>query len=206
MSHCEKALLGMIPDSFSSSAIVSEEMTSKASEKTHPNPEFSPMGCVQIYTGEGKGKTMAALGLAFRALSKGWDILLVLFTKDANEYAELYSTRQLSPEIAKHLTVVQAGTSRVGFTQSMPSKAPIEVSNGWQIAKRATLAGKYKLVILDEVIWAIESGLIPLEEMTKLIADKPSETELVLTGRNAQAELIELAQLVSDVHMVKHDV
>ena len=83
---------------------------------------------------------MAALGLAFRALSKGWDILLVLFTKDANEYAELYSTRPLSPEIAKHLTVVQAGSSRVGFTQQMSTKAPPEVSNGWQIAKRATLA------------------------------------------------------------------
>jgi len=192
----------------SSTALTSDQdtLTVLPSDKPHPNPEFSPMGCVQIYTGEGKGKTMAALGLAFRALTKGWDILLVLFTKDANEYAELYSTRQLGPEVAKHLTVVQAGSNKVGFTQQMPGKAPIEISNGWQIAKRATLAGKYKLVILDEVIWAIESGLIPLEEMTKLIADKPSETELVLTGRKVQPELIELAQLVSDMRMVKHNV
>jgi cob(I)alamin adenosyltransferase len=169
------------------------------------NPEFSRLGCLQIYTGEGKGKTMAALGLAFRALSNGWDVLLVLFSKAANEYAELYSTRQLSPQIAKHLTVVQAGSSRVSFTQTMKSNEAIEIANGWQIAKRATLAGKYQLVILDEITSAIESGLIPLDEMTKLIADKPSDVEMVLTGRNAQPELLEMAQLVSHITSVKHE-
>lgn len=168
------------------------------------NPKFSELGYIQVYTGDGKGKTTASLGLTFRALGRGWNVLLILFTKGGNDYGELYSARQLSPEIAKRLTIVQAGLNRIVFTHNMKEEDAIEIRNGWEIAKRAVFSGKYQMVVMDEANIAIDLGLIPLEEMKELLRNKPHEMEIVLTGRRAHPEIVEMAHLVSEIRPIKH--
>lgn len=168
------------------------------------NPKFSEIGYIQVYTGDGKGKTTASLGLTFRALGRGWNVLLILFTKGGNDYGELFSARQLSPQISRQLTIVQAGLNRIVFTHNMKEEDAVEISNGWEIAKRAAQSGKYQLMVLDEANIAIDLGLIPLEEMKEMLANKPPELEIVLTGRRAHPEIIEMAHLVSEIRPVKH--
>jgi cob(I)alamin adenosyltransferase len=168
------------------------------------NPKFSELGYIQVYTGDGKGKTTASLGLTFRALGRGWNVLVILFTKGGNDYGELYSARQLSPQIARQLTIVQAGLNRIVFTHNMKEEDAIEISNGWQIAKRAVFSGKYQMIVMDEANIAIDLGLIPVEEMKELLANKPRELEIVLTGRRAHPEIIEMAHLVSEIRPIKH--
>jgi cob(I)alamin adenosyltransferase len=168
------------------------------------NPKFSEIGYIQVYTGDGKGKTTASLGLTFRALGRGWNVLLILFTKGGNDYGELFSARQLSPQISRQLTIVQAGLNRIVFTHNMKEEDAVEISNGWEIAKRAAQSGKYQLMVLDEANIAIDLGLIPLEEMKEMLANKPPELEIVLTGRRAHPEIIEMAHLVSEIRPIKH--
>lgn len=168
------------------------------------NPVFSEIGYIQIYTGDGKGKTTASLGLTLRALGRGWHVLLVLFTKGGNDYGELYSVRQLNPQIAEQLTIVQAGLDRIVFTHNMKPEDAIEVQNGWEIVKRAAFSGQYQMIVMDEANIALDLGLIPLEEMKTLLKNKPPALELVLTGRRAHPDIIELAHLVSEIRPVKH--
>jgi cob(I)alamin adenosyltransferase len=168
------------------------------------NPKFSELGYIQIYTGDGKGKTTASLGLTFRALGRGWNVLVILFTKGGNDYGELFSARQLSPQISRQLTIVQAGLNRIVFTHNMKEEDAIEISNGWEIAKRAVRSGKYQMIVMDEANIAIDLGLIPVEEMKELLINKPPELEIVLTGRRAHPEIIELAHLVSEIRPIKH--
>jgi len=168
------------------------------------NPKFSELGYIQVYTGDGKGKTTASLGLTFRALGRGWNVLVILFTKGGNDYGELFSARQLSPQISRQLTIVQAGLNRIVFTHNMKEEDAIEISNGWEIAKRAVHSGKYQLIVMDEANIAVDLGLIPLEEMKDLLINKPPSLEIVLTGRRAHPEVIELAHLVSEIRPIKH--
>ena len=168
------------------------------------NPKFSELGYIQVYTGDGKGKTTASLGLTFRALGRGWNVLVILFTKGGNDYGELFSARQLSPDISRQLTIVQAGLNRIVFTHNLKAEDAVEISNGWEIAKRAVRSGKYQMIVMDEANIAIDLGLIPLEEMKELLANKPRELEIVLTGRRAHPEIIEMAHLVSEIRPIKH--
>lgn len=168
------------------------------------NPKFSEIGYIQVYTGNGKGKTTASLGLTFRALGRGWNILLILFTKGGDDYGELFAARQLSAQIAKQLTIVQAGLNRIVFSHNLNEGDATEMKNGWEIAKRAVHSGQYQMIVMDEANIAIDLGLIPLEEMKDLLKHKPPELEIVLTGRHAHPDIIELAHLVSEIHPVKH--
>ena len=168
------------------------------------NPAFSEHGYIQIYTGDGKGKTTASLGLTFRAIGRGWHVLVILFTKGGDDYGELFAARQLSPQIASQLTIVQAGLNRIVFTHNMKEEDAIEIQNGWEIAKRAAQSGKYQMIVMDEANIAIDLGLIPLEEMKEFLKNKPDGLEVVLTGRRAHPEIIEMAHLVSEIRPIKH--
>jgi len=181
-----------------------EETPSRQSKSELVNPKFSEIGYIQVYTGDGKGKTTASLGLTFRALGRGWNVLVILFTKGGDDYGELFSARQMSPQIAKQLTIVQAGLNRIVFTHNMKEEDAIEIQNGWEIAKRAAASGKYQMIVMDEANIAIDLGLIPLEEMKALLKNKPPELEIVLTGRRAHPDIIELAHLVSEIRPIKH--
>ena len=168
------------------------------------NPNFDKLGYIQIYTGNGKGKTTASLGLALRALGRGWKVLIVLFTKGGNDYGELFTFREFSPKIKKHVKIIQAGLDRIVYSNNIEDADKKVVRKGWEEAKKAAASHEYQLIILDEANIAIDLGLIPVEEMKEFLINKPKELEIVLTGRRANPEIIDLAHLVSKIEPIKH--
>src|SRR5574344_564673 len=168
------------------------------------NPEFAEHGYIQIYTGNGKGKTTASLGLTMRALGRGWSVLIIMFTKGGNDYGELKSFRNLNQNIKDNLTIVQAGLDRIVYAKNISTKDTEAIKKGWEIAKKASLNGEHQLIILDEANIAIDLNLIKLEEVIQVLKNKPDNVEVVLTGRNAKKELIEIAHLVSEIKPIKH--
>lgn len=156
-------------------------------------------GYVQIYTGNGKGKTTAALGLIVRALGNDWKILLCQFNKGQN-YGELKSLSQFS-----NLTIKRFGTGK--FIRSLENVQELDrelAREGYEFVKKAMLSGEYSLIVCDEIFVARRFGLIRTEEIVELIKEKPEALELVLTGRNAPEEIMELADLVTEMKEVKH--
>ena len=168
------------------------------------NPNWAKHGYIQVYTGDGKGKTTASLGLAMRALGRCWKVLIIMFTKGGDDYGELNSFRNLSPEIARNLTIVQAGLDRIVYSNNKNTNDSEEIKKGWELAKKAIKNDEYNLIILDEANIAIDLGLIDIKEVLDVLKNKPDEMEIVLTGRNAKKEIIDIAHLVSEIHPVKH--
>lgn len=178
-------------------------MTDKCSNNLI-NPNWAKHGYIQVYTGNGKGKTTASLGLAMRALGRCWKVLIIMFMKGGDDYGELNSFRNLSPEIAENLTIVQAGPDRIVYQKDKNETDAAEIKKGWELAKNAIQNDEYNLIILDEANIAIDMGFIDLQEMLQVLKHKPDEMEIVLTGRNARQEIIDIAHLVSEIKPVKH--
>ncbi len=168
------------------------------------NPEFSQHGYIQVYTGNGKGKTTASLGLTTRALGRGWKVLIVMFTKGGNNYGELNTFMNLAPVLKQKIKIVQAGLDRIVYSNNISEEDRKVVSDGWALAKKAILNNEYQMVVLDEANIAIDLGLIELDDMIQTLKNKPDRMEIVLTGRNAKPEIIEIAHLVSEIQPVKH--
>lgn len=168
------------------------------------NPNWAKHGYIQVYTGDGKGKTTASLGLAMRALGRCWKVLIIMFTKGGNDYGELNSFRNLSPEISQNLTIIQAGLDRIVYSDNKNDNDISEIKKGWELAKKAIKNDEYNLIILDEANIAIDLGIIDIEEAVDTLKNKPEEMEIVLTGRNANKKIIELAHLVSEIKPIKH--
>jgi cob(I)alamin adenosyltransferase len=157
-------------------------------------------GLVQVYTGNGKGKTSAALGVALRAVGHGLKVLIVQFMKGNIEYGELESARKLHP----YLAITRTG--RESFvSKHHPDPLDIEqAQKGFALAKKAVIHGEFDMVILDEINVAVDFGLIPLPDLLQLIDSKPDTVELILTGRNATSEVMEKADLVTEMVERKH--
>lgn len=168
------------------------------------NPNWDQHGYIQVYTGDGKGKTTASLGLAMRALGRDWKVLIVMFTKGGNDYGELNSFRQLSDKIADNLTIVQAGLDRVIYKSNENEQDHKKIKKGWNLVKKAVKNNEYQLIIMDEANIAIDMGILDVDEVIKVLENKPDEMEIVLTGRNAHPKIIEIAHLVSRIEPVKH--
>lgn len=168
------------------------------------NPNWGKHGYIQVYTGNGKGKTTASLGLAMRALGRCWKVLIIMFTKGGDNYGELYSFRNLSPEIAENLTIIQAGLDRIVYADNKSEEDAKAIQKGWEFAKKAIKNDEYNLIILDEANIAIDLGFIDLKEMLEVLKNKPEDMEIVLTGRNAKEEIINIAHLVSEIQPRKH--
>lgn len=168
------------------------------------NPNWAKHGYIQVYTGDGKGKTTASLGLAMRALGRCWKVLIIMFMKGGDDYGELNSFRNLSPEIARNLTIIQAGSDKIVYQNNKTENDENIVKEGWELAKKAIKNDEYNLIILDEANIAIDMGFIDLQEMIEVLKSKPEDMEIVLTGRNARPEIIDIAHLVSEIKPVKH--
>ena len=178
-------------------------MPKKQTEKLI-NPDWEQRGYIQIYTGNGKGKTTASLGLAMRALGRSWKVLLIMFTKGGDNYGELVSFRNLSPKIKNNLTIMQAGMDRIVYAKNVCNEDCQEIKKGWEFAKKAILEDKYQLIILDEINIAIDLKIIDVDDVVEVLKQKPSNMEIVMTGRNAHKKTIEIAHLVSKIEPVKH--
>lgn len=179
-------------------------MTDKCDNNNLINPNWAKHGYIQVYTGNGKGKTTASLGLAMRALGRCWKVLIIMFTKGGDDYGELNSFRNLSPEISKNLTIVQAGLDRIVYSSNKTNDDAKEIKKGWELAKKAIKNDEYNLIILDEANIAIDLGFIDVDEVVDVLKNKPEEQEIVLTGRNANQKIIDIAHLVSEIQPVKH--
>lgn len=157
-------------------------------------------GYVQVYTGDGKGKTTAALGLAFRAAGRGLKSFVIHFMKGGLRYGEMVAAKRLEPEI----TVVQMGRETF-VDRENPAPEDIELARkGLELAKEVVMGGLHDLVILDEINVALDYGLIKVGEVLALIKEKPGHVELILTGRDAPKDIIDAADLVSEVVERKH--
>ncbi len=155
-------------------------------------------GYVQVYTGDGKGKTTAALGLSLRALGAGFRVAFVQFLKKG-EYSEIRALRRFEPQV--EIYQFHAG----GFVKGRPDEAVRRaVAEGWQKARALILNGRYQLVVLDEINLVLSMGLLPLEEVLAVLRDRPSPVEVVLTGRGAPEALLEVADLVTEMRKLKH--
>lgn len=168
------------------------------------NPNWAQHGYIQVYTGNGKGKTTASLGLAMRALGRCWKVLIIMFTKGGDDYGELKAFRELAPDIANNLKIVQAGLDRIVYIDNQNEKDREEILKGWNLAKKAIENDEYQLIILDEANIAIDLRIIDVDEVVDVLKNKPDNMEIVLTGRNAHPKIIEIAHLVSNIEPVKH--
>ncbi len=168
------------------------------------NPNWAQHGYIQVYTGNGKGKTTASLGLAMRALGRCWKVLIIMFTKGGNDYGELNALRELTPSISDNLTIIQAGLDRIIYKDNQNSTDVDEIKKGWELAKKAIQNNEYQLIILDELNIVIDLGILEVDEVVEVLKNKPEETEIVLTGRNAHPKIIEIAHLVSKIEPIKH--
>lgn len=155
-------------------------------------------GLVQIYTGDGKGKTTAALGLALRALGAGLKIYLGQFMKKGTS-GEIKALHHFHP----HIIIRQYGSGR--FVKARPTPADSKYAKkGVADLRRALLSKKYDLVIADEINCAVKAGLVTVKEVLLLIDKKPSAVELVLTGRNASRQIVKRVDLVTEMRKIKH--
>jgi len=168
------------------------------------NPDWEEHGYIQVYTGDGKGKTTASLGLAMRALGRDWKVLLIMFTKGGDNYGELNSFRNLSPKITRNLTIVQAGLDRIIYSDNKTEEDEKIIKRGWELAKMAIKKNTYNLIILDELNIVTSLGIIDIDEVVEVMKAKPERLEIVLTGRDADPKIIEIANLVSKIEPVKH--
>jgi cob(I)alamin adenosyltransferase len=151
---------------------------------------------IQLYTGEGKGKTTAALGLAVRAAGHGMRVGIIQFLKSEPSGEHLFLRRYHAFDI------VQIGTGD-SFTASREQLSE-ETQRTLAYAEEGMLSGRYDLLILDEIFIAIHKGLITTQDVLELLEKKPDSVELVLTGRYAPPAIVQRADLVTEMRMIKH--
>ena len=163
---------------------------------------MSQKGLVIVYTGGGKGKTSAALGLVLRAVGYNHKVCMIQFVKGSWHYGELASAKRLAPEFE----LITAGKGFVGILDDKsPREDHVKAANDTlEISKEKVMSGKFDVVILDEINYALQLKLLNLDDVIDLIKSKPSELDLVLTGNHATEEVIELADLVTEMKEIKH--
>lgn len=154
-------------------------------------------GLIQVYTGRGKGKTTAALGLALRALGQGMQVRMIQFVKNVQGSGEVKMAGQLPG-----FSLEQFGSGR--FVKGRPGPDDREkAAAGWEAA-RESLQGEYDLVILDEISHVLNKGLLSVEEVLEALSKRSPQVEVVLTGRDMPPEIIDKADLVTEMVPVKH--
>jgi cob(I)alamin adenosyltransferase len=163
-------------------------------------PQQMQKSLIQVYTGDGKGKTTAALGLAVRAIGHGLKVFVVQFMKGNIDYGEIQCSHRLHP----NLTIKSMGRETF-VSKSNPDPIDVQCAvDAFALGEKAVQSENFDMVILDEINVAVDYGLIPLKSVLELMERKPSTVELVFTGRNAKKEVIEGADLVTEMIERKH--
>jgi cob(I)alamin adenosyltransferase len=159
-------------------------------------------GLVVVYTGKGKGKTTAALGIVLRAVGHGYRVGMVQFIKGEWYYGELTSSKRLEPEFE----MIAAGK---GFVGIIDDDHPIEehqkaAREAVEMVKDKMASGQYDVMVLDEINYAVKLNLVTVDDVLEIIAARPEKTTLVLTGNYAHEKVIEAADLVTEMREIKH--
>jgi cob(I)alamin adenosyltransferase len=154
---------------------------------------------IQIYTGDGKGKTTAAIGQGIRALGHNYKVIMIQFMKGDETYGEIKALNKL-----RNFKVVQFGLPTFVQKGNLSRKDLELAQKGMKFTTAILKQNKYQMVILDEINVAIDYGLINLDDVMKLVKNCPKQVELILTGRYASRQLIEMADLVSEIKEIKH--
>jgi cob(I)alamin adenosyltransferase len=171
-------------------------------KKPGANKKKGRRGLVVVYTGDGKGKTTAALGMAVRAVGRGFRVLVVQFIKGSWHYGELDGVARLAPEL-------EITTGGKGFVGIVDDKLPFEEHRKAALetlafARAQVVSGTYDLVVLDELNNAVKGDLVPVEAVLELLDARPVDVHLVITGRAAHPSVIERADLVTEMKEIKH--
>lgn len=158
-------------------------------------------GLLIVFTGNGKGKTSAALGSALRAVGQGFKVLMIQFIKGSWHYGELDAAGMLGD--AFEIRPMGRGFVKVGTEKPDPEDVRA-AEEAWTLAVQAMQSDRYDMLILDEINYAIRYGLLPIEHVLRDLAARPPRLHVICTGRNAHPDLIEAADLVSEIKEIKH--
>lgn len=159
-------------------------------------------GLVIVYTGNGKGKTTAALGMALRAVGYNKKICMIQFIKGSWHYGEMDSSKRLEPEF--EMTAIGKGFVGIIDDHSPKSDHDMIAQEAIRISREKIMSNMYDLVILDEINYAVNLDMVKLEQVLDLIRSRPKNLDLVLTGNYAKKEVIDMADLVTEMKEIKH--
>lgn len=156
-------------------------------------------GLVQVYTGDGKGKTSAAFGAALRAIGRGLKVYIIQFIKGGFDYGELHVVKKLP-----NLKLAAFGRGKF-VTEVSPHEEDVKLAEeALKLAKEVIGSGQYDIVVLDEINVALNLKLVTVDEALQLIKNRPKHVELILTGRYAPMQIVEVADLVTEMKEIKH--
>ncbi|MHA1596397.1 MAG: cob(I)yrinic acid a,c-diamide adenosyltransferase [Candidatus Asgardarchaeia archaeon] len=159
----------------------------------------SELGLIHLYTGNGKGKTTASIGLGVRAAGQGLKVCMIEFLKGRKDLGEIKIKDRIP-----NFEIFQFGRENFVFKDKI-KREDLEIARrGFDFAKKTIMGGDFDLVILDEVTLAVYFGLIELSSLIELLKSKPKHVEVVLTGRYADPALVEIADLVTEMREIKH--
>jgi cob(I)alamin adenosyltransferase len=163
-----------------------------------PEKLARPQSIIIVNTGDGKGKSSAAFGVMGRAWARGWRVVVVQFVKSAKWQVG-------EKKLAEHLDI-EWHTMGDGFTWESTNldQTIAKGRHAWEVAKEKLASGEYDLVILDEVTYAVSYGWIDVADVVHALLNRAAKTNVIITGRDAAAEIIELADTVTEMRMVKH--
>lgn len=174
------------------------EIEAPPTERRSPRPDGERRGLILVHTGDGKGKSTAAFGLALRAHGRGKAVKIYQFMKvPSARFGEHRSFEKLG------VPIEGLGDGFSWKSRDLQHSAQL-ARDGWTRAEATIRAGEHFLVVLDEIMYPLRYGWLPLEPVLDCLRERPADTHVVLTGRNAPAELIELADTVTEMRMLKH--
>ncbi|GAX59580.1 cobalamin adenosyltransferase [Candidatus Scalindua japonica] len=154
-----------------------------------------------VYTGNGKGKTTASMGQALRAVGQGLKVLMIQFIKGTWDYGELESIKRLGPDFQ----IKPLGKGFVCSNSKLSDNEALEnINKSWEEAEIEVYSDKYDMVILDEINYVIDYGLLSVDNVLSLLEKKPKRLHIILTGRNAHKEVVDKADLVTEMLEIKH--
>ena len=158
-------------------------------------------GLIIVNTGPGKGKTTAAMGTALRAVGQGMKVLMLQFLKGSWHYGELDAVKAFGDNFV--MKQMGRGFVKVGGAEPDPEDVKM-VEEAWNESREAILSGKWDLVVLDEINYAISYGMLDPAKVADALKQKPEMVHVILTGRNAHPTIIELADTVTEMRQLKH--